>query len=59
MKTDAFSHLDKLLHELEREFAFAFWCKTDETHTAVRICTSWATTQRAVDTLLRRLKQFA
>ena len=50
---------DKLLHELEREFAFAFWCKTDETHTAVRICTSWATTQRAVDTLLRRLKQFA
>ena len=50
---------DKLLHELEREFAFAFWCKTDETHTAVRICTSWATTQRAVDTLLRRLKQLA
>ncbi len=27
------------------------WQKTDETHTAVRFCTSWATTEQAVDAL--------
>lgn len=48
---------DTLLRDLEKDFAFAFWSKPDQTHTAVRVCTSWATTQTAVDRLLQRLEQ--
>lgn len=48
---------DKLLRELEKDFAFAFWSKPDQTHTAVRVCTSWATTKTAVERLLQRLEQ--
>ena len=48
---------DKLLRELEKDFAFAFWSKPDKTHTAVRVCTSWATTKTAVERLLQRLEQ--
>lgn len=46
---------DKKLKELEQEFAFTFWEKTDETHTAVRIVTSWATKEEDVEKLLERL----
>ncbi len=48
---------DKLLRKLEKDFAFAFWSKPDKTHTAVRVCTSWATTKTAVERLLQRLEQ--
>lgn len=50
---------DKMLRDLEKEFVFTFWSKVDETHTAVRVCTSWATTQTTVEKLLQRLKKYA
>ena len=50
---------DPLLKALEDDFAFAFWCKTDADHTAVRVCTSWATTPEAVQALLDRLEELA
>ena len=46
---------DAVLAELEKEFAFSFWEKVDETHSAVRVCTSWATQDSAVQTLIAAL----
>lgn len=40
------------LHEL---FGFEDWTKIDGEHTAVRFCTSWATTREAVEALLSEL----
>ena len=36
---------------------FSFWEKVDETHTAVRICTSWATREENVDALIADLRK--
>lgn len=41
-------HLDKL----QEKYAYCFWEKVDETHSAVRFCTSWATKNEAVDALI-------
>jgi threonine aldolase len=41
--------------ELSHFFAFETWEKTDISHTAVRICTSWATTQEQVNALIQAL----
>ncbi len=52
---------DKVLEKLQKKYMFSFWEKTDSSHTAVRICTSWATTDSCVDALLadiRALKDF-
>jgi len=46
---------DAVLAELEKEFAFSFWEKVDETHSAVRVCTSWATQDSAVQALIAAL----
>ncbi len=46
---------DEVLEKLEEDFAFAFWSKVDGDHTAVRVCTSWATEERAVKELIRAL----
>ena len=46
-----------VLKELEKDFTFAPWEVMDETHTAVRFCTSWATAQEATDALCSRLRQ--
>lgn len=44
---------DSKLAELEAAgFSFDFWEKVDATHTAVRICTSWATLESNVDALI-------
>jgi threonine aldolase len=51
---------DALLEELAKEFVFCEQERVDETHRAVRFCTSWATKQEAMDALcaaLRRLSQ--
>lgn len=42
---------DAILEKLEESYVFSFWEKTDGAHTAVRICTSWATTDEHVDAL--------
>lgn len=46
---------DNLLNELSKEFCFSEMERIDETHRAVRFCTSWATTEENVEALCRKL----
>lgn len=46
---------DKTMERLSGEFLFSVWQKVDDTHTAVRFCTSWATRPEAVDALIAAL----
>jgi len=51
---------DEELNRLAEDFEFNYEQKTDETHHAVRFCTSWATREENVEKLkeaLRGLKQ--
>ena len=48
-----------MLTELEKEFVFSQMGAVDENHRAIRICTSWATTQENVDALCDRLKKLS
>ena len=51
---------DALLEQLSKSFVFCEQERVDESHRAVRFCTSWATTREAVDALcgeLRRLRE--
>ena len=50
---------DMLLERLETEFTFMLQEKTDATHSAVRFCTSWATTEESVDALCRKLESLS
>ena len=43
---------DTEIDRLSGQFSFSFWEKVDETHSAVRFCTSWATTDADIDALL-------
>ena len=43
---------DGTYEKLCKRFSFAFWEKTDSSHTAVRICTSWATKDEDVEKLI-------
>ena len=43
---------DEVLAKLGEKYAYSFWEKMDDTHSAVRFCTSWATKIEAVDELL-------
>ena len=47
---------DAQLKKLEEKYVFSFWEKVDEGRTAVRICTSWATREEAVEELIADLK---
>lgn len=46
---------DEKRAELEKKVAFSFWEKTDDTHTAVRFVTDWATTDEDVEALIALL----
>ncbi len=46
---------DEVLKKLSDKYAFSFQEKTDENHTAVRICTSWATREEDVLALIQDL----
>ena len=48
---------DTLLAELAREFSFTEMGRVDESHRAVRFCTSWATRPNQVDALCRKLRE--
>ena len=50
---------DALLEELSKEFCFTEMERVDQTHRAVRFCTSWATTQENVDKLCKKLRELA
>lgn len=43
------------LNRLSTKYLFSIWQKVDDRHTAVRICTSWATKPENVDQLLKDL----
>ena len=46
---------DDVLERLSKDFRFSVWKKVDPTHTAVRLCTSWATSEDAVKILLEAI----
>jgi threonine aldolase len=50
---------DSLLTKLKEEFTFSEQERIDESHRAVRFCTSWATTQEAVDALCTALEKLS
>ena len=50
---------DALLEELAKEFCFTEMERVDETHRAVRFCTSWATTEENVDALCTALRRLS
>ena len=45
-------HLDKL----KEKYAYGFWEKIDDAHSAVRFCTSWATREEVVEELIRDIE---
>ena len=46
---------DSKLEELKENFGFCYQQRVDETHSAVRFCTSWATKEENVDALIAAL----
>lgn len=46
-----------VLQKLEKEFLFTEWEKIDDTHTAIRIVTSWATKEENVQELIKQIEQ--
>ena len=46
---------DSKLEELKENFGFCYQQRMDETHSAVRFCTSWATKEENVDALIAAL----
>lgn len=47
---------DVHIEKLKEKYSFEFWEKMDDSHSAVRFCTSWATREEAVDELIRDIK---
>jgi len=46
---------DKEITRLREKFGFELWGRVDESHCAVRFCTSWATTDASVDALVAEI----
>lgn len=44
------------MEKLAQKVGFEFWYKVDEQHSAIRFCTSWATTQENVELLIKSLE---
>ena len=42
---------DEQMNKLKNDFSFCYWCKNGDLH-VVRFCTSWATQEGDVDTLI-------
>jgi threonine aldolase len=47
---------DDKIKELSKEFALGYTERVDETHSVMRICTSWATKEENVDKLIEALR---
>ena len=47
---------DRILLELQKKYSFAYQARVNETESAVRICTCWATKKENVDALLSDVK---
>ncbi len=48
---------DSLLEKLNKKYVFEYQARVDEGHSAVRICTSWATKEENVDKLIEDIKR--
>lgn len=48
---------DSFLEKLSKKYALEYWERKDETHTVVRICTSWATKEENLNELLKDLER--
>lgn len=46
---------DKIIEELHKKYAFYLWSRMDENSSSVRLVTSWATDEAAVDAFIRDL----
>ncbi len=47
---------DELLAKLDENYMYSYETRVDDTHSAVRFCTSWATTEENVNKLIADLK---
>ena len=47
---------DSVLDKLREKYSFAYQARVDETHSAVRFCTCWATKEENVDALLADIR---
>lgn len=47
---------NSLIARLEQKYGFYVWSKVDEQHSSIRLVTSWATTEEAVQALLADLR---
>ena len=45
-----------MLTKLAEKYSYSFWEKIDDTHSAVRFCTSWATKTENVDALIKDIQ---
>ena len=50
---------DRLLDKLQENFTFTEQERVDASHRAVRFCTSWATSEKAVDALCNELRKLS
>lgn len=48
---------DVVLKKFQEKVSTSFWAKTDDTHTLIRLATSWATTEEEVDELIAWMKE--
>lgn len=47
---------DTHLKSLAQKYSYSYWQRVDDEHSAVRFCTSWATTEENVDQLIRDIE---
>ena len=50
---------DELIKKLSEKYLFYIWQKVDDNHSAIRLITSWATPESAVDLFIEELKNGA
>ena len=48
---------DEVLDKLKEKYAFAYQARVDETHSAVRFCTCWATKEENVELLISDIRK--
>lgn len=48
---------DKHIEKLKMKYSFEFWEKIDDSHSAVRFCTSWATKEEDVEELIHDIEE--
>jgi len=50
---------NKLINRLEKKYGFHIWKKTDQNHSAIRLVTSWATKETAINEFLLDLEKLS